>query len=129
MEKKTYAADGAPAAIGPYSQAAGGGGLVFLSGQIPLDVRTGQIVEGSVAEQTEMVLSAAGKILESAGSGLDRVLKVTVFMTDLARFAEMNEVYARFFPERPPARSAVQVAALPRGARIEIEMIALGGEE
>jgi 2-iminobutanoate/2-iminopropanoate deaminase len=129
MEKKIFSTDRAPAAIGPYSQAVGGGGLIFLSGQIPIDLSTGALAETGIGEQTEMVLAAAGKILESSGSDLARVVKVTVYMSDLGKFQEMNEVYARFFPGSPPARSAVQVAALPKGAEIEVEMIALEGRE
>lgn len=129
VEKKVITTEGAPAAIGPYSQAVGGAGMIFLSGQIPIEPSTGTLAEGGIGEQTEMVLRAAGKILESSGSDLARVVKVTVYMTDLGKFAEMNEVYARFFPESPPARSAVQVAALPRGAGVEIDMIALAGRD
>jgi len=116
---------GAPAAIGPYSQAIRAGGLVFVSGQIPLDPATGQVVEGGTAAQAERVLVSLRSILEAAGSGLDRVVKTTVFLTDLGDFAEVNEVYARFFPHDPPARATVQVAALPRGVGIEIEAVAL----
>jgi 2-iminobutanoate/2-iminopropanoate deaminase len=101
------------------------GGLVFVSGQIPLDPVTGQVVAGGVAAQAERALESLRAILETAGSGLDRVVKTTVFLTDLGGFAEVNEVYARYFPEAPPARSTVQVAALPRGVAIEIEAVAL----
>jgi 2-iminobutanoate/2-iminopropanoate deaminase len=115
----------APAAIGPYAQAVRAGGLVFVSGQIPADPATGALVEGGVREQTERVLRSLGAVLDAAGSGLDLVVKTTVFLTDLGRFAEMNEVYGRFFPKDPPARATVQVAALPRGAAVEIEAVAL----
>lgn len=129
MKKETIVTERAPAAVGPYSQAVRAGGLIFLAGQIPIDPASGLLERGSIARQTEMVLTAAGAILEAAGSGLRQAVKTTVFMTDLGRFAEMNQVYGRFFPEDPPARSAVEVAALPKGAEIEIEVIALEGED
>jgi len=116
---------GAPAAIGPYSQAIRAGGLVFVSGQIPLDPETGQVVEGGIKAQAERVLDSLRAILNASGSGLESVVKTTVFLTDLGNFAEVNEVYARFFPQAPPARATVQVAALPRGVGIEIEAVAL----
>jgi 2-iminobutanoate/2-iminopropanoate deaminase len=116
---------GAPAAIGPYSQAIRAGGLVFVSGQIPLDPGTGQVVQGGIAAQAERVLTSLRAILDAAGSGLERVVKTTVFLTDLGDFAEVNAVYARYFSQTPPARATVQVAALPRGVRIEIEAVAL----
>lgn len=124
-ERRAVAVGGAPAAIGPYSQAIRAGGLVFVSGQIPIDPATGALVSGGIAAQTERVLQSLRAILEAAGSGLDRVLKTTVYLTDLGGFAEVNEVYARYFPQVPPARSTVQVAALPRGAGVEIEAVAL----
>ena len=116
---------GAPAAIGPYSQAIRAGGLVFVSGQIPLDPETGQVVEGGIKAQAERALDSLRAILEASGSGLERVVKTTVFLADLGNFAEVNEVYARYFPDAPPARATVQVAALPRGVGIEIEAVAL----
>ena len=126
MAERTVIVDaGAPAAIGPYSQAIRAGGLVFVSGQIPLDPVTGHVVEGGIATQAERVLDSLRAILDAAGSGLDRVVKTTVFLTDLDSFAEVNEVYARYFPHAPPARATVQVAALPRGVGIEIEAVAL----
>jgi len=128
QDRRIIASAGAPAAIGPYSQAVSAGGLVFVSGQIPLDPATGLLVEGGIAAQTERVLSSLRAVLEAAGSGLDRVVKTTVFLTDLGAFAEVNEVYARFFAAAPPARATVQVAALPRGAGIEIEAVALAGD-
>jgi 2-iminobutanoate/2-iminopropanoate deaminase len=124
-ERRVIASPGAPAAIGPYSQAIRAGGLVFVSGQVPLDPATGQVVAGGVASQTERVLESLRAILEASGSGLDRVVKTTVYLTDLGAFAEMNETYARFFPQAPPARATVQVAALPRGVGVEIEAVAL----
>jgi 2-iminobutanoate/2-iminopropanoate deaminase len=127
MSKETLSTDGAPAALGPYSQAVRAGGLIFVSGQLPIDPGSGRLEGGAVSRQTEMVLTAVRNILEEAGSGLEKVVKVTVFMTDLGGFAEVNEVFARFFPTDPPARSAVGVAALPKGAGIEVDVIALDG--
>lgn len=124
-ERAVVVSGGAPAAIGPYSQAVRAGGLIFVSGQIPLDPATGQVVEGGAAAQTERVLESLRAILEAAGSGMGRVVKTTVFLVDLGAFAEVNEVYARYFPQEPPARATVQVAALPRGVGIEIEAVAL----
>ncbi|HEV7860103.1 MAG TPA: RidA family protein [Pyrinomonadaceae bacterium] len=115
----------APAAIGPYSQAVRAGGFVFASGQIPLDPQTGEFVPGGITEQTEQVLRNLNAVLEAAGSGLDRVVKTTVFLADLNDFAAMNEVYGRYFSkDAPPARATVQAARLPRDARVEIEVIA-----
>ena len=124
-ERAVITTPGAPGAIGPYSQAVRAGGLVFVSGQIPLDPATGAVVEGGVGAQTARVLDSLRAILEASGSGLGRVVKTTIFLTDLGGFAEVNEVYARYFPADPPARSTVQVAALPRGVKIEIEAVAL----
>ncbi len=118
------ATDRGPKAIGPYSQAIKANGLVFLSGQIALDPVTQQMVAGDIAVQTERVLENLKGIAEAAGSSLSRAVKTTVYLADLADFAAMNEVYARNFPERPPARSTVQVARLPRDARVEIDLIA-----
>lgn len=122
--KKIISTDRAPKAIGPYSQAVDLGDLVFCSGQIPLDPATGQMSAGDVAAQTERVLQNLKEVLQAAGLGLGDVVRSTVFMTDLGEFPAMNEVYARHFPQDPPARSTVQVAALPRGARVEIDAIA-----
>lgn len=119
----------APQAIGPYSQAVVAGGFVFTSGQIPLDPLTGEFVSGGIAEQTEQVLRNLSQVLEAAGTGLDRVVKTTVYLADMSDFAAMNEVYGRHFRERPPARSTVQAARLPRDARVEIDVIALAGGE
>jgi 2-iminobutanoate/2-iminopropanoate deaminase len=121
--------EGAPAAIGPYSQAVRAGGFVFASGQIPLDPSTGQFVEGGVREQTEQVLRNLAAVLEAAGTGLDRVVKTTVFLADMDDFAAMNEVYGQYFAADPPARATVQAARLPRDARVEIEVVALAGKE
>ncbi len=115
---------GAPAAVGPYNHAVRMGDLLFCSGQIPLDPATGQIVAGDIRAQTERVLQNAGLILASENLGFGHVVKTTVYMTNLGDFAAMNEVYASFFKEGHPARSTVQVAALPRGAQVEIEVIA-----
>ena len=115
---------GAPAAVGPYNHGVRYGDLLFCSGQIPLDPATGQIVAGDIRTQTERVLQNVQTILTAEGLGFNHVLKTTVFMTNLADFAAMNEVYARFFTENHPARSTVQVAALPRGAQVEIEVTA-----
>ena len=128
-ERRIVKTEGAPGAIGPYSQAVVAGGFVYCSGQIPTDPATGQFVEGGVREQTAQVLHNLSKVLEAAGSSLGRVVKTTVFLADMNDFAEMNEVYAGFFQENPPARSTVQAARLPRDARVEIEVVALAGVE
>ncbi len=122
--KLIVATPSAPAAIGPYSQATIHNGIAYLSGQIPLDPATGQIVEGGIAEQTARVLDNLRAVLEAAGASLDTVLKTTVFLADMADFPAMNEVYARYFATNPPARATVQAARLPRDARVEIECIA-----
>jgi len=115
----------APAPVGPYSQAVLHGSLVFASGQIPLDPKTGKLVVGDVEAQTERVIQNLHAVLEAAGSSLDRVIKTTVYVTNLAEFARINGVYARFFKGDPaPARATVQVAALPLGAQVEIDAIA-----
>lgn len=114
----------APAAIGPYSQGIVSNGFVFLAGQIPLDPSTAQVVEGGIVEQTERVLENVKAILEAAGSSLEQVVKTTVFLKDMAAFAQMNQVYARYFPQSPPARSTVEAARLPRDVQVEIECIA-----
>jgi 2-iminobutanoate/2-iminopropanoate deaminase len=120
--------DNAPAAIGPYSQAIRAGGFVFASGQIPIDPATGEFVKGGIAEQTEQVLKNLAALLEAAGSGLDKVVKTTVFLADMKEFAQMNEVYAKYFKDTPPARATVAAAGLPRDARVEIEAVALLSE-
>ena len=120
--------DQAPAAIGPYSQAIRAGGFVFVSGQIPIDPATGEFVAGGIGEQTERVLKNLSAVLEAAGSGLGNVVKTTVFLADMNEFSRMNEVYARFFTEAPPARATVAAAGLPRNARVEIEAVALVSE-
>ena len=124
MSKHVISTSKAPAAIGPYSQAVSWGDLIFVSGQIPIDPATGQVVGGDVADQTERVLENLAAILEAAGASLGQVLKTTVYLRDLNDFGKMNEVYARFFGEQPPARATVQVARLPRDVGVEIEVIA-----
>ncbi len=116
--------DGAPAALGPYSQAIVAGGFVYTAGQIPLDPDSGELVEGGVEVQAERVLENLGAILTAAGSSFSKVVKTTVFLSDMDDYAAVNEVYARYFREPYPARSAVEVARLPRGVRLEIEAIA-----
>jgi 2-iminobutanoate/2-iminopropanoate deaminase len=116
--------DGAPGAIGPYSQAIKAGGLVFCSGQIPIDTATGEFVPGGVAEQTEQVLKNLSEVLKAAGTSLENVVKTTVFLADMNDFAAMNEVYGKYFSSNKPARATVQAARLPRDARVEIECVA-----
>jgi 2-iminobutanoate/2-iminopropanoate deaminase len=124
VSKQAISTPLAPAAIGPYSQAIRCGNLVFLSGQIPLDPQTGHIVEGDAAVQTARVLQNLSAILEAAGSSLGQVVKTTVYLKDLSDFGMMNEVYARFFDDTPPARATVEVARLPRNVSVEIDLIA-----
>jgi 2-iminobutanoate/2-iminopropanoate deaminase len=124
LSKQAISTPLAPQAIGPYSQAIRCGNLLFLSGQIPLDPATGQVVEGNAAVQTARVLQNLSAILEAAGSSLGQVLKATVYLKDLADFGMMNEVYARFFTACPPARATVEVARLPRNVSVEIDLIA-----
>jgi 2-iminobutanoate/2-iminopropanoate deaminase len=121
----SVATEHAPKAVGPYSQAIRVNGFIFLSGQLALDPRTQQLVEGDVAMETERVLENLKAVVEAAGSSLQRVVKTTVFLADMNDFAKMNEVYARYFATPLPARSTVQVARLPRDARVEVDLIAL----
>lgn len=121
---RSVTTDGAPAAIGPYSQGVTSGGLLFTSGQIPLDPATGAPEPGDFRTQVRRVLANLDAVLAAAGSGRDRVLKVTVFLADMERFAELNEEYAAFFGGHRPARSVVQVARLPKDAAVEIELVA-----
>jgi len=123
--KEIISTENAPGAIGPYSQAIKAGGMIFCSGQIPIDPATGNFVSDVVAEQTEQVLKNLSAVLEAAGASLNDVVKTTVFLADMNDFAEMNEVYGRFFIENKPARATVQAARLPRDAKVEIECIAL----
>jgi 2-iminobutanoate/2-iminopropanoate deaminase len=122
--KEVIATERGPKAIGPYSQAIRANGFLFVSGQIPLDPGTQQLVPGDIQAQTERVLENLKGILEAAGSSLDRVVRVTVFMADMSEFPAMNEVYGRYFDNQPPARSTVQVSRLPRDVRVEIDAIA-----
>jgi 2-iminobutanoate/2-iminopropanoate deaminase len=124
MPKKHVTSSKAPKPIGPYSQAIIAGGLLFVSGQIPIDPATGELVEGDIEAQTEQVLKNVVAILKEAKMGPENVVKTTVFLRDLAEFTRMNEVYARYLGKEPPARSTVQVAALPRNVKIEIDAIA-----
>jgi 2-iminobutanoate/2-iminopropanoate deaminase len=124
MAKAVIGTEAAPAAIGPYSQAVRTGDLIFVSGQIPLDPASGQLVEGDIRAQTRQVLWNLSAILEAAGSDLSQAVKTTVYLRDLGEFAAMNEVYAEFFADRPPARATVQVARLPRDAAVEIDLVA-----
>ncbi len=119
--KKVIFSQEAPAAVGPYSHAIDCGNLVFLSGQVPLVPQTGKIAEGGIEGQTRQMFANIKAVLESCGLGLDSVVKTTVFMTDLKDFNTFNEIYGEYFPENPPARSCVQVAALPKGALVETE--------
>ncbi|MEO7971469.1 MAG: RidA family protein [bacterium] len=123
--KQIIQTEQAPKAIGPYSQAIKSNGFVFASGQIPIIPETGEFVAGGITEQTEQVIKNLSRVLEAAGSGLQRVVKTTVFLADMEEFAAMNEVYGRFFSDEPPARATVEASGLPRGARVEIEAIAL----
>ena len=125
MNKEIVTTENAPGAIGPYSQAIKVGGMVFCSGQIPIDPQTGEFVSDVVSEQTDQVLHNLGQVLKAAGTSLDNVVKTTVFLADMNDFAEMNEVYGRFFSENKPARATVQAARLPRDAKVEIDCIAI----
>ena len=127
--KKTVHTDRAPKAIGPYSQAVRAGNLVFCSGQVAIDPATGEVVPGGVAEQTEQALRNLTEVLTAAGTGLNRVIKTSVFLADMGDFTVMNEVYGRFFSSEPPARSTIAAAGLPRNARVEIDAIALISDE
>ncbi|HPC98569.1 MAG TPA: RidA family protein [Bacteroidales bacterium] len=123
--KKIITTQAAPSAVGPYSQAVEVNGTLFISGQIPLDPSTGKIISGGIAEQTEQVLRNVGAILEAAGYTYEDVVKSTCFLKDISDFKAMNEVYSRFYPSNPPARSAFAVKDIPLGALIEIETIAM----
>jgi 2-iminobutanoate/2-iminopropanoate deaminase len=127
VSKRIVSTDQAPKAIGPYSQALVHNGIAYLSGQIPLDPATQQLIDGDVAAQTERVLENIKAVLTAFGSSLDNVLKTTVFLADMREFPRMNEVYGRYFPKNAPARSTIQAARLPRDVRIEIDCIAIAG--
>ncbi len=124
MKKQTIQTANAPAAIGPYSQAVRAGDLLFVSGQIPLDPKTGELVRGSVSEETKKVLENLKAIIEAAGGSLADVVKTTIFLKDMGNFAVVNEVYGTYFPQPFPARATVEVARLPRDVNVEIEAIA-----
>jgi 2-iminobutanoate/2-iminopropanoate deaminase len=123
--KKIISTSEAPAAIGPYSQAVRSGNFVFCSGQIPLDPKSGQIVSGDIATQTRRVLDNIGAVLKAEGLTFENIVKTTIFLTDLGDFQTVNETYGSYFKQQAPARSTVQVSALPKGAKIEIEVIAV----
>jgi 2-iminobutanoate/2-iminopropanoate deaminase len=126
--KKIISTNEAPAAIGPYSQAVRSGRFLFCSGQIPLDPKSGQIVPGDIDAQTRRVLNNIAAVLRAEGATFEDVVKTTIFLTDLGDFQTVNEIYGSYFKNEPPARSTVQVAALPKGARVEIEVIAVAEE-
>jgi 2-iminobutanoate/2-iminopropanoate deaminase len=125
LDRNVVQTTGAPAAIGPYSQAIKSGGLIFVSGQIPLDPRSGELVPGDIKAQTRQSLTNIGAVLAAAGASMEKVVKTTVFLTNIDDFSQMNEAYAEFFKAEPPARACVQVCRLPRGAAVEIEAIAV----
>ena len=125
MNKETVSTDKAPKAIGPYEQAIKVGDLVYTAGQIPIDPQTGNLVSGGIAEQTRRVLENLKAVLEAAGSSLDKVIKATVFLKNMADFAALNEVYGEYLSKAKPARSTVAVADLPRGALVEIDLVAM----
>jgi 2-iminobutanoate/2-iminopropanoate deaminase len=128
-ERQTVHAEAAPAAVGPYSHAVAAGGLLFCSGQIPLDPESGELIDGGAGEQARRCLENLRAVCEAAGASLDDAVRIGVFLTDIAAdWAEVNEAYGEFFDDHPPARAAIGVAALPKGARVEIEaVVALGG--
>jgi len=125
MDKQVVHTDQAPKALGPYSQAIRAGMLIFCAGQTPIDPATGNLVEGGIEAQTRRVLQNLSAVVQAAGTSMDRVAKTTLFLLDMNDFQKMNAVYAEFFPTHPPARSTVQVARLPKDARVEIELVAL----
>ena len=122
--KKVIHTDNAPKAIGPYSQAIEAGGMLFVSGQIPINPQTGELSNGTIQEQTKLVMDNIGAILKAAGLAYENIVKTTCLLADISDFAEMNKVYAEYFKENPPARSAFAVKDLPKGARLEIEVMA-----
>jgi 2-iminobutanoate/2-iminopropanoate deaminase len=125
VKKKVVQTEKAPKAIGPYSQAIQAGNFLFLSGQIPIDPKTGELVKGDIRKQTQQVLENIKGVLESQGLGMENVVKSTIFLKDIENFNQVNEVYATYFPSSPPARSTVEVAKLPRDVDIEIEALAI----
>lgn len=124
MSKNTVSTPSAPAAVGPYSQAVVSNGLVFCSGQIPLDPQSGELVGGSIGDQTRRCMENLAAVLEAAGTSLRNAVKVTAFLTDMGDFPEFNDAYAEFFGDEPPARATFAVAALPKGAEVEVECVA-----
>jgi len=124
MSRRTVMTDRAPAAIGPYSQAVASGDLVICSGQIPLDPVSGELVSGDIGAETRRVMDNLAAVLQAAGCGMADVLRCTIYLVDLADFGAVNEAYGAYFPQAPPARACVQVSALPKGARVEIDAIA-----
>jgi 2-iminobutanoate/2-iminopropanoate deaminase len=125
MSKRVISTEGAPRAVGPYSQAIAANGFVFLSGQIPLDPATGQLIESAdVGDHVRRVMENLKAVLEAAGSGLERAIKATIYLADIADFPAVNRAYAAYFGDAPPARATVQVGALPLGVRVEIDMVA-----
>jgi 2-iminobutanoate/2-iminopropanoate deaminase len=125
--RRVVATKEAPQAVGPYSQAIVGGGLVWVSGQIPLDPATGELVRGSIEDETRRVLQNVAAVLEAAGSAPSRVVRATVYLTDMGDFERVNRVYAETFGDEPPARVCVEVSGLPKGARVEIDAVAEAG--
>lgn len=124
MDKTVISTESAPAAIGPYSQAISTGGLVFCSGQVPFDPKTMELVSGSIADETKQCVRNLEAVLAEAGSGLEHIVRTTIYVTNMDDFAEVNDAYGSFFPNDPPARATVGVSALPKGARVEIDCIA-----
>ena len=127
MDRETIFTRNAPRAVGPYSQAVKAGGWIYLSGQIPIDPSTNEVIQGTIEEQTKLVMTNAQRVLEAAGASLKDVVKVTLFIANMDEFGRINDVYADFFPSDPPARSAVQAARLPKDVSIEVDMIAYAG--
>lgn len=125
MKKEIISTDMAPKAIGPYSQAVKVGNFLFISGQIPIDPKTGELIEGNIKEQTKRVLENLKGIMESLGGSLENIIKTTVFLKNIEDFHDMNEIYAEYFKENPPARSTIEVSRLPRNVSIEIEAIGI----
>jgi len=126
--KKIIRTDNAPQAIGPYSQAVEANGFVFVSGQIPIDPKTGNIIPGAIREQVKQVMENGKAVLAAAGCGMDRVVKATIYLRNIGDFAAVNEVYGSFFPSEPPARATVEVSRLPREVEVEIDLIAVKGQ-
>jgi 2-iminobutanoate/2-iminopropanoate deaminase len=125
QSREVISTPNAPKAIGPYSQAIRANGFLFISGQVCFDPATGNLISGGIQEQTEQVIKNLSAILQAAGSGLEKVVKTTVYLKNMSEFAQMNDVYGRFFPSAPPARSTVEVARLPKDVAVEIDVIAL----